>query len=104
MNRFDTVGRTPRLAVRGWSGRPSATLAAVVAAFSPSVASACTVCMGAADSQTAGAINAAIFLMLGFIGSMLAALCAFAFYLMKRANSPLPAHLEFATLADGGED
>ena len=73
-------------------------------AIVPSIASACTVCMGDGNSQTAGAINAAIFLMLGLIGSMLAALVAFAFHLMKRANSPLPPHLEFATHAEGGED
>jgi hypothetical protein len=61
----------------------------------PATAAACTVCMGDVNSKTAPAINAAIFLMLGFIGFMLAAAAGFGFYLMKRANSPLPPHTEF---------
>ena len=58
----------------------------LAAVSSPSIASACAVCMGDPNSQQAGAINAAIFLMLGFIGSMLAALGAFGVYLAKRAK------------------
>ena len=73
-------------------------LAVIVAALLlhlPATASACTVCMGDVNSKTAPAINAAIFLMLGCIGAMLAAAAAFGFYLMKRANAPLPPHAEF---------
>jgi hypothetical protein len=61
----------------------------------PSTASACTACMGDANSKIAPAINAAIFLMLGFIGAMLACAAAFGIHLMKRANAPLPPHAEF---------
>jgi hypothetical protein len=69
----------------------------------PATASACTACMGDVNSKTAPAINAAIFLMLGCIGSMLAALGAFAFYLMKRAQSPLPPHAELAQMIPAEE-
>jgi hypothetical protein len=58
----------------------------------PSSAHACSVCMGDVNSKTAPAINAAIFLMLGFIGSMLAIAAGFGIYLMKRADAPLPPH------------
>jgi hypothetical protein len=51
--------------------------------------------MGDPNSAVAGAMNGAIFLMLGFIGMMLTSLGGFAFYLMRRANSPLPPHAEF---------
>lgn len=70
-------------------------ITAVVLAQLPVTASACTACMGDANSKIGPAMNAAIFLMLGFIGAMLACAAAFGFYLMKRANSPLPPHAEF---------
>jgi hypothetical protein len=60
----------------------------------PATASACTVCMGADDSQIGPAINAAIFLLLGCIGGVLALLVAFGITLMKRANAPLPPEAE----------
>lgn len=62
----------------------------------PSAAHACTVCMGDPNSKSAGAINAAIFLMLGVIGSTLAALVAFGFHLARRAAAPLPPHASIA--------
>jgi hypothetical protein len=43
--------------------------------------------MGDPNSKTAGAINAAIFLMLGFLALMLGSLVAFAFYLSRRATT-----------------
>jgi hypothetical protein len=58
----------------------------------PATATACTACMGDPSSKTAGAINAAIFLMLGFIALMLASLAAFAWYLSRKgatAGAPL---------------
>ena len=82
----------------------SAALAFTVLMAAP--VSACTVCMGDPASNVAGAVNGAIFLMLGFIGGVLALLGAFAFYLAKRANSPLPPHAEFAgttTFPEGKE-
>jgi hypothetical protein len=62
-------------------------LIAVVLAHLPSAASACTACMGDPNSKTAGAINAAIFLMLGFIAVMLGSFVAFACYLSRRATA-----------------
>jgi hypothetical protein len=58
----------------------------------PSTASACAACMGNPNSKTAGAINDAIFLLLGCIGLVLGLLAAFAIYLMKRAGGPPAAH------------
>ena len=55
---------------------------------------ACSVCMGDANSNAASASNGAIFLMLGVIGSVLASMTAFGFYLFKRANAPIPPHIE----------
>jgi len=54
----------------------------------PDAAHACAACMGDVNSKTAGAMNAAIFLMIGVIGTMLASLMAFAFYLWRRAAVP----------------
>ena len=70
----------------------------------PGTLHACTACMGDVNSKTAPAINAAIFLMLGFIGFVLASLGGFAFYLVKRANSPLPPHAELAQDINTKED
>ena len=79
----------------------SALSRALVVAFAaalsqfPATAGACTACMGDVNSKIAPAMNAAIFLMLGFIGFMLASAAGFAFYLVKRASVPLPPHAEF---------
>jgi hypothetical protein len=62
----------------------------------PQTSSACAVCMGGASSPINPAMNAAIFLLMGFIGSMLAGVCGFAFYLFKRSSKPLPPHEELA--------
>ena len=67
-------------------------------------ASACSVCMGDPNSNMASAVNGAIFLMLAFIGGILALLGGFAFYLMKRASSPLPPHAEFAGFSNHEEN
>jgi hypothetical protein len=53
----------------------------------PVAANACTVCMGDPNSKSAGAINAAIFLMLGFVALMLGSFSAFAWYLSRRATT-----------------
>jgi hypothetical protein len=66
----------------------SVTLGAVLMLL-PNLASACTVCMGDPNSKEAGAVNGAIFLMLGFIFSVLLALGSFGVCLMRRANHPL---------------
>lgn len=53
----------------------------------PIAANACTACMGDPNSKTAGAINAAVFLMIGFVGLMLGSFGAFAWYLSRRATT-----------------
>ena len=65
-----------------------------MAAILHGTASACSVCMGDPNSAAAGATNSAIFLMLGIIGTMLAASGGFGLYLYKRAHTPIPPHLE----------
>jgi hypothetical protein len=72
---------------------PGFVMAAAVS-FMPATVRACSVCMGDANSNAAGAANGAIFLMLGVIGAMLAATAGFGFYIYKRANTPLPPHLQ----------
>jgi uncharacterized membrane protein YbaN (DUF454 family) len=52
--------------------------------------------MGNANSKTAGAINDAIFLMLGFVALMLGAIGAFVLNLRKRAQMPPAPHVEAA--------
>ena len=78
-----------------WSRFLALALAAGLAQM-PSTAAACAVCMGDPNSKSAGAINAAVFLLLGFIGGVLALLVAFGITLMKRAAAPLPPHAEFS--------
>lgn len=85
------------------SRAPVVVMAALLAHL-PATAEACTACMGDANSKTGPAMNAAIFLMLGCIGFMLASLSAFAFYLMKRANAPLPPHAEFSNMIHPQEE
>lgn len=70
----------------------------------PATAQACTACMGDVNSKTAGAINAAIFLMIGMIGAMLASLVGFAFYLSRRAAAPVPPHAELGQAMNDSED
>ena len=65
-----------------------------IAVILHNTASACTVCMGDPNSTAAGATNSAIFLMLGIIGTMLTATSGFGIYLYKRANTPIPPHIE----------
>lgn len=52
----------------------------------PSLASACPMCMGAADGKTGPALNGAIFLLLGCIGSMLAFIVTMAVKFSARAR------------------
>ncbi|MDB6148651.1 MAG: hypothetical protein JWQ44_99 [Chthoniobacter sp.] len=69
---------------------------ALVLLHLPTAAQACTACMGDANSKSAGAINAAMFLMIGFIAVMLGSLAMFALYLKHRAACPLPPHIQLA--------
>lgn len=80
-----------------------AALAAAIVAL-PSAASACSVCMGDPASKTAGAMNAALFLLLGFVGFMLTAVAAFAYYLKTQAASSVPPQTEIASMISNPED
>lgn len=75
----------------------------IVAVAAMPAANACTVCMGDSNSNFASASNAAIFLMFGAIGSMLAALSGFGFYLYKRASAPIPPHIHLVEEMSGDE-
>jgi hypothetical protein len=51
--------------------------------------------MGDPGSREAGAMNAAIFLMLAFIGGVLALAVAFGWYLHRKSTTPLEPHVAF---------
>ncbi len=74
-------------------------LAAVAIVQTPSIANACGVCMGQTGSGNFGeAMNSAMFLMLGFIGSMLAGISAVGYSIVRRSQQPLPPHAELAEM------
>jgi hypothetical protein len=75
-----------------------ALLCAVLTPIAQTSAQACTVCMGDPNSNEATAINAAIFLLLGFIGGVLGLLSAFGIYLYRRSNAPIPPHVQLAEM------
>ena len=77
--------------------------AAATLGLFPNISSACSVCMGDPNSRESVAINAAVFLMLGFIGAMLSGLVAFGVCLMKRANSQLASHGELVDSENSGD-
>ena len=90
------AGQTPNSKLQTPNSKGSALvrLAILVAVLAPTAARACTVCMGDSNSNIAGAANGAIFLMIGTIATMLAALSGFGFYLYKRASAPIPPHIQ----------
>jgi hypothetical protein len=49
-------------------------------------------------SQIGGAINGAIFVMLGFLGLMMAGIGGVAYQIWRRSTGPLPPHAEFAEM------
>ena len=79
-------------------------IASLGIALAPAAARACSVCMGDANSNFASAANGAIFLMIGAIGTMLAALSGFGFYLYKRASAPIPPHIQLVEEMRGEDD
>jgi hypothetical protein len=64
----------------------------------PVAARACDACMGAKDPTIRPAVNGAIFFMLGTVGMMATGVGFFIRYLAKRAQMPLPPHVEFSGL------
>ena len=69
----------------------------------PAAARACSVCMGDSNSNFASAANGAIFVMIAVIGSVLAALSGFGYYLYKRASAPIPPHIQLVEEMSGEE-
>ena len=78
-------------------------LASLGLVLMPAAARACSVCMGDSNSNFASAANGAIFVMIGIIGSMLAAFSGFGFYLYKRASAPIPPHIQLVEEMSGDE-
>jgi hypothetical protein len=87
--------------------RMAAIILAAMTLYIPRTAEACAACFGSGDSTGVGGggpggpggpMNAAIFLMLGCIGGVLSLLCAFAIYLYKRSQAPIPPHVQLAEL------
>ena len=67
--------------------------------LAPGSVEACGVCMGQSDnSQIGGAINGAIFVMLGFLGFMLAGIGGVAYSIWRRSLAPIPPHAELAEM------
>jgi hypothetical protein len=57
-------------------------------------ASACTACMGASTGPIGEAANGAIFVMLGVLAVVLGLISLVGYSLVKRANLPMPPHVE----------
>lgn len=64
----------------------SSVLAAAVLIHLPSSAQACAVCLGGSDSNVRGALNGAIFLMLGVLGTVLALITAVGVSIFRRSH------------------
>ncbi|MEO6739301.1 MAG: hypothetical protein ABIP20_03555 [Chthoniobacteraceae bacterium] len=58
-------------------------------------ASACAVCMGDPNSAMAVASDATLWTLLSLVGFIFIATGATAFYLWRRTNRPIPAHVQF---------
>ena len=71
---------------RSFITRSMSVAAGAVLIHLPATASACAACMGDPNSKSAGAINNAIFVLLGCIGLVFGGLASFAIYLIKRAG------------------
>ncbi len=80
------------------SSRLVAAVAAGILLHLPTAAYACTVCTGQGDntSQMDEAMNGAIFLMLGVLALMLGLITAVGISIVRRAQNPLPAHVQLA--------
>lgn len=59
---------------------------------------ACPVCYGASDSPMAEGVNAAIFVLLGITGTVLAAFATFFIYLRKRSRMTLDGNVDVPSL------
>lgn len=68
----------------------------VVLISNPAPAAACAVCFGAKDSNTTASMAIAIWFLMGAVMTVLGGVLAFAFYLWRRASTPLSADAELA--------
>jgi hypothetical protein len=66
-----------------------------LAGFLPSSASACAVCMGDPNSYLADASNSVIWMLLALVGFIFVSTGLTALYLWRRANLPIPPHIQF---------
>lgn len=78
--------------------RPIAAIATLALMQFPTVASACTVCMGKpTDSPMAEAMNGAIYFMLLCVGAMFVFLAAVGIAIVRRGHEPLPPHAQLSS-------
>lgn len=68
---------------------------AVSLLFCPGTTSACATCGVDPNSYVADASNSVLWVLLGLVALMFAATGLTAFYLWRRANAPIPAHIQF---------
>lgn len=82
------------------SSRFGAVALAAVLIYLPGIAHACTVCTGQGDNTTQvdEAMNGAIFFMLGVLALILGLISAVSITLFRRAQNPIPAHVQLAEL------
>jgi hypothetical protein len=69
--------------------------AAISALLRPGAASACATCGVDPNSYVADASNSVLWVLLGLVALMFAATGLTAFYLWRRANAPIPPHIQF---------
>ena len=86
---MSTKSRVTRLIVLALAALPYAM---------PAAARACDQCMGGKDPNIRPAVNGAIFFMLGMVALMATGVGLFMRYLAKRANSPMPPHIELVQM------
>jgi hypothetical protein len=65
-----------------------------LAAFLPSPALACAVCMGDPNSYIAGASNSVIWMLLGLVGFIFVSTGGTAYYLWSQSRKEIPPHIQ----------
>ena len=77
------------------SAAPFKKLALLLAVTLPASAQACAVCMGSDDARIAYASNSVLWTLLSLVGFIFVATGATAFFLWRKANSPIPPHIQY---------
>lgn len=70
-------------------------------------ASACAVCGGSTDERLVGAANSVLWALLGLVGFIFIASGATIYFLWRKANQPIPPHIELIeslSTADAAQD